>query len=275
MTAAVLGLQADEFKKLHDVLSRAESSSDFDVLGLDQSATVKDIKRAYFELAALIHPDRFFGKDIGPWRGRLEQAYLRATRAHDALIGSVGRIAIAPAAPPPQEPPQPRMPVAAPSLADRRALLARKLGGARPAAPPAPDPAPSTTPSTRARAIISQPEFEELMSRSRASAKDNNWGQAFVFAQAAAGYKDVDAASLAWAADAGLRAKLQPALAVELATRAVGLAPKLQTAHLSLARAYEAAGRTDMAIRVATAGMALSLEKSDLVAFLETVRKKG
>ena len=38
-----------------------------------RTADKKDIKRAYFKLSKELHPDRFFGKNIGPYRERLSQ----------------------------------------------------------------------------------------------------------------------------------------------------------------------------------------------------------
>jgi curved DNA-binding protein CbpA/predicted TPR repeat methyltransferase len=57
----------------------------YGVLGLTPAAKRKEIKAAYYGLAAFFHPDRHFRKDLGPYRQRLEACFRRITEAHDVL----------------------------------------------------------------------------------------------------------------------------------------------------------------------------------------------
>ena len=47
---------------------RLASISDHELLGVPPGADKKTIKRAYFQLAGLVHPDRYFGKRLGRYK---------------------------------------------------------------------------------------------------------------------------------------------------------------------------------------------------------------
>lgn len=298
------GLSPAEWERLVRVVERAEQGDDLQVLGLSLDATVKDVKRAYFDFAALVHPDRFFGRDIGPWRERLEKAFARVTRAHDLLVGSVGKIAAAsstPAASPPPvdaspapvgaaqkaappasapavaraEPKSVAEPASAASMADRRALLARKLAGGRAPVPQKPaEPARTFDPAKlgQARTTMTRLEYDACVARAKDAAASNNWGQAYVFAQAAASFRDGDADVLAWSAEVCLKARMSPQIAVDLALRAIATQASDHRGHLALAHAYEALLRPEMAMRAVENGIQLSTNKAELTTLLSNLR---
>jgi curved DNA-binding protein CbpA len=68
--------------ELHGQLERL---THYDLLGLRRSADAKDVKRAYFRLAGLVHPDRFFKKRIGRFKPMIDAIFARVTEAHDTL----------------------------------------------------------------------------------------------------------------------------------------------------------------------------------------------
>jgi tetratricopeptide (TPR) repeat protein len=55
------------------------------LLAVDRAADRKAIKRAYFDAAALFHPDRYFRKRLGSFKPRLETIFSRITVAHETL----------------------------------------------------------------------------------------------------------------------------------------------------------------------------------------------
>ena len=61
------------------------------LLGVDGIADKKVIKRAYFELAAAFHPDRYFRKRLGSFKVRMEAVFARLTIAHDTLANRENR----------------------------------------------------------------------------------------------------------------------------------------------------------------------------------------
>ncbi len=61
------------------------------LLGVARDADKKAIKRAYYELAALFHPDRFFRKRLGTFKAKMEAIFTRVTEAHDVLTDAERR----------------------------------------------------------------------------------------------------------------------------------------------------------------------------------------
>jgi len=69
----------------------AQRLTHYEILGVERSADRKEIKRAYFKLAALLHPDRHFGKKLGSFRAKMEQLFKRISQAHDTLSAATLR----------------------------------------------------------------------------------------------------------------------------------------------------------------------------------------
>jgi tetratricopeptide (TPR) repeat protein len=62
------------------------------LLGVEQAADKKELKRAYYELAAKFHPDRYFRKRLGSFKLRMETIFGRLTIAHDTLSNRESRV---------------------------------------------------------------------------------------------------------------------------------------------------------------------------------------
>jgi DnaJ-domain-containing protein 1 len=76
----------DELKarivRLHRRLRKIESH---ELLGVDPGADASTIKRAFATASKELHPDRYFGKDLGSYREKLAQIFARITEAVQAL----------------------------------------------------------------------------------------------------------------------------------------------------------------------------------------------
>jgi curved DNA-binding protein CbpA len=101
-TKAPSGLDADPLAEDVDIdrdvrrrvlaLHRELANLDhYALLGIDPAADRKSIKRAYFELAAVFHPDKYFRKRLGSFKGRMEAVFSQATLAHDILVTKESR----------------------------------------------------------------------------------------------------------------------------------------------------------------------------------------
>jgi tetratricopeptide (TPR) repeat protein len=55
------------------------------LLGVPQGADAKTLKRAYFKLSKEIHPDRFYGKQLGMFAERLSTVFEAISRAYERL----------------------------------------------------------------------------------------------------------------------------------------------------------------------------------------------
>lgn len=57
----------------------------YEILDVPREADAKAIKRAYFKLSKEFHPDRYFRRDIGPFRGRLDRVFRKIVEAYELL----------------------------------------------------------------------------------------------------------------------------------------------------------------------------------------------
>lgn len=100
----------------------------YEVLGLPWNAGADAARAAYIEKVKVFHPDRYPGKRLGSYQGRLERVFRRLTEARDLLVDEVRRPAYAKATAPALEAAK----LAARALEDerrseeRRARLARQ-----------------------------------------------------------------------------------------------------------------------------------------------------
>jgi DnaJ-domain-containing protein 1 len=84
-------LTPEQKKRVLDFFYRLDDLDHYTLLGVTSEADKKAVKRAYFELAAAFHPDRYFKKDLGPFKPKMEVLFNRITEAHDTLIDAAKR----------------------------------------------------------------------------------------------------------------------------------------------------------------------------------------
>ena len=76
---------------LEDYLKRVESAETlYDVLGLEHTAELADIKRSYFSIAKAFHPDHFHQQG-GSILKRVQNAFTELTHAHETLKSEITR----------------------------------------------------------------------------------------------------------------------------------------------------------------------------------------
>jgi len=71
------------------------TATHYDVLGLPWNAGAEAVRAAYIGQVKLFHPDRYPGKRLGTYRGRLERVFRRLTEARDVLVDDLLRPAYA------------------------------------------------------------------------------------------------------------------------------------------------------------------------------------
>jgi curved DNA-binding protein CbpA len=99
-----------------------------EILGVGRGADERAIKRAYFKLSKDFHPDRYFGREVGPFGVRLDRIFKKVALAYELLWDPTTRAEIEQAVP--FEAPEPATPESAgaaapPGKLDKREMLAR------------------------------------------------------------------------------------------------------------------------------------------------------
>ena len=72
-------------KEILDFEARLPGTNYFQVLGVTHLAQPDEARRAFYELSRRFHPDRFFGKNLGSFRSRVEKIFLKLIEAHEVL----------------------------------------------------------------------------------------------------------------------------------------------------------------------------------------------
>ncbi len=88
-----IDLDPDLRRRVLDAYRDLDKRDHYALLGVEETADRKVIKRAYFELAAAFHPDRYFRKRLGSFKMRMETVFARLTSAHDTLSNKESRSA--------------------------------------------------------------------------------------------------------------------------------------------------------------------------------------
>jgi curved DNA-binding protein CbpA len=108
-------LDVEKRRYIADAHARLAQLTHYELVGVPRTADKKEIKRAYFQLATVLHPDRYFGKKLGSYKPKMEALFARLSLAVETLTDRDKRAAY-----------------------DARLGDAAAGGAARPAAPKAP-----------------------------------------------------------------------------------------------------------------------------------------
>ncbi len=80
-----LDLTVEQARRIDEFFGSLETRDAFELLEVTRTADKKEIKRAYFKMSKELHPDRFFGKSIGPYRERLSKIFQSVKAAYELL----------------------------------------------------------------------------------------------------------------------------------------------------------------------------------------------
>src|SRR5262249_33715587 len=74
-------LPPDQKKKILDLFYTLDQRNYYELLGVPRSADKKVIKAAYYGFASTVHPDRFFRKNLGSFKLKMEAIFGKVTVA--------------------------------------------------------------------------------------------------------------------------------------------------------------------------------------------------
>ncbi|WP_426731670.1 DnaJ domain-containing protein [Myxococcus faecalis] len=208
--AEEVDLEPERKKEIIDLERALDGLDYFAVLGLRPGAPATEVKQAYYNASRRFHPDRYFGKNLGSFRARMERIFRKLTDAHNVLSQQDKRDAYLKANPAlaqasaaasvPSPPPVASSP--APSAASYPATELTPIGltppptpsplrMARPAPPPTPAPPPVNDAESEARRAERQARLArhpymaknvrltELVARGKAAVARGDWERAY------------------------------------------------------------------------------------------------
>ncbi len=88
-----LDLTLEQAHRIDEVFAALETRDAFELLEVTRVADKKEIKRAYFKLSKEFHPDRYFGKNVGPYKERLSRIFQSIKAAFELLSDDTRRAA--------------------------------------------------------------------------------------------------------------------------------------------------------------------------------------
>jgi curved DNA-binding protein CbpA len=87
----VCDLDAEQRVKVLDLFDRLDDVTHYELLDIAPTATKKEVKSAYYKLAPNFHPDRFFRREMGSFKWRMEAIFARITEAQETLVSKARR----------------------------------------------------------------------------------------------------------------------------------------------------------------------------------------
>ena len=74
-------------KRIEEMLVIAATGNPARLLGVGPGVDKKEMRRVYFRLSKEFHPDRYYGRRLGPYKRKLQQVFAALTDALEELIG--------------------------------------------------------------------------------------------------------------------------------------------------------------------------------------------
>ena len=87
----VVDIDLDRRRRILDLYYRLDHLNHYQLFGVDPTVDKKAIKSAYFEIVNVFHPDRYFGKNVGSFKPKLEKVFARLTESYDVLSRAARR----------------------------------------------------------------------------------------------------------------------------------------------------------------------------------------
>ena len=84
-------LDAERRHLILETYASLQTSSHYQLLGVPKDADRKAVKASYYKVVNVFHPDRYYGKNLGSYKHKLEVIFDRLTEAQEVLSSAQGR----------------------------------------------------------------------------------------------------------------------------------------------------------------------------------------
>lgn len=78
-------LTPERKQEILELERKLETANPFELFGLPPGAPPSTVKSAYYEASRKFHPDRYYGKNLGSFRGRIDRIFRALTEAEKTL----------------------------------------------------------------------------------------------------------------------------------------------------------------------------------------------
>jgi tetratricopeptide (TPR) repeat protein len=142
-------------RRIDSLYERLSTIDHFTLLGIPRSATRSQVRHAFLGLAPQFHPDKYFGKQLGPYSAKMQRVFAQMSVAHDTLANDERRAEYARTLPPPLPLPPAPSPARSPSSPDPSEEQAR-FGSTPPRVATISSPAPADAARARQQAFAAR-----------------------------------------------------------------------------------------------------------------------
>jgi curved DNA-binding protein CbpA len=84
-------LDQEKKKQILFLFNHLDRISHYRLLGVPATSSPAEIRKAFLQRSKELHPDSFFRKNLGTYKGRIEQIFRRLKGAHDVLMDEESR----------------------------------------------------------------------------------------------------------------------------------------------------------------------------------------
>jgi curved DNA-binding protein CbpA len=78
-------LDLERRRRILDTYYRLSELNHYELLGIERTAEKAEVRRAYFSLSKIFHPDTLYGKKLGSYKSKMELVFRRLTEAYEVL----------------------------------------------------------------------------------------------------------------------------------------------------------------------------------------------
>ncbi|MCA9582436.1 MAG: DnaJ domain-containing protein, partial [Myxococcales bacterium] len=78
-------LDPERCREIQEAHGRLGNADYYVLLGVSRDAPKQEIRTAFFTLSKRFHPDTLYGKELGSYRGKMEEVFQRLTEAYEIL----------------------------------------------------------------------------------------------------------------------------------------------------------------------------------------------